>query len=366
MQDRRMPQQSVPRPESLVQRTVEVLREQLERGHFGETLPGEPRLASELMVSRGTLRKALEWLEAEGRISSGHPGARRRVMARGGGSVTKSVRTVGVLIPQPFDTLSSPTQNFLHDLSVLVAADGIRLSYHDTVAAQRAKPGRLLKAILADHPADLWLIYEATKPMVAFFKAADIPVIACGGPGADESVSHCAFDGVAAQRHAIGVFARAGHTRIVTATRYPRPLREEVTREEFTKRGLAFDPAVHMPLWNNDRDQLRRLLRRRLSAADRPTAWLINGLEGLLVFFSTLMELGLRIPDDVSLLTIGTEPILDCFRPAIGHYATRHGTLVRKLAGMIRTHLESPPSKPLIQLLQTEYVRGGSVGPAPR
>lgn len=361
-----MPQQSVPRPESLVQRTAAVLREQLGSGIFGETLPGEPRLAADLMVSRGTLRRALELLTGEGRISAGHPGARRQVLNSKAGSVRQSARTVGVLIPQPLDGMSAPTQNFLRDLSALVAAEGIKLNYHATVAAHRAKPGRLLKAILAEHPADLWLIYEASKPMVGFFKSAGLPVIVCGGPGADESVSHCAFDGVAAQRHAIGVFARAGHTRIVTATRYPRPLREKVVHEEFAKRGLAFDPALHMPLWNNDPEQLRKLLQRRLAAADRPTAWLINGLEGLLVFFSVLMELGLRIPDDVSVLTIGTEPVLDCFRPTISHYATPHRILARGMARMIRAHLDSPPAEPMIRLLQTEYVRGGSVGPAPR
>jgi DNA-binding LacI/PurR family transcriptional regulator len=357
--------QSVPRPESLVQRTADVLREQIRRGLYGEALPGEPRLASGLMVSRGTLRAALALLTAEGLISPGHPGARRAVLAAQTGAPGRSTRTLGVLLPQPLDSLSAPTQQFFQDLSSLVAANGVRLSYHASVASHRQKPGRLLRAVLAEHPADLWLIYEASKPMVAFFKAASIPVVVCGGPGADETVSHCAFDGVAAQRHAIGVFARAGHTRIVTATRFARPLREEVTREEFERRGWAFDPAIHMPVWNNEPERLRHLLRRRLSGPDRPTAWLINSTEGLLVFFSTLMELGLRIPDDVSVLTIGSEPVLECFRPAIGHYATPHRALARAMAGMIRTHLEALPSRPMVRLLQTEYVRGGSVGPAP-
>jgi DNA-binding LacI/PurR family transcriptional regulator len=356
---------SVPRPESMVDRTAEVLRQRIAEGRYGDIMPGEPRLAAELMIARGTLRKALDTLTREGWVSASATGTPRRVTLTSRDSKAKRTRSVGVLSPQHIDALSAPTQQFFRDLSSLVAADGIKLSYHASAAFHRAKPGHLLKAVLSGHPADLWLIYEASKPMVEFFNAAGIPVIACGGPGADESVSHCAFDGVAAQRHAIGVFARAGHTGIVTATRYRRPLRESVTREEFAKRGLVFDPVVHMPLWNNDPDQLRKLLHRRLSAANRPTAWMINGLEGLLVFFSTLLELRLRIPDDVSVLTIGSEPILNCFRPTISHYATPHRVLARAMARMIRNHLESPPSAPVIQLLQTEYVRGGSVGPAP-
>lgn len=84
-----------------------------------------------------------------------------------------------------------------------------------------------------------------------------------------------------------------------------------------------------------------------------------------MVFFSSLMELGLRIPADVSLLTIGSDSMLGCFRPSVSHYATPHRLLARAMSRMIRNHPESPPSKPIIQLLQTEFVRGGSVGSAP-
>ena len=71
--------ESVPRPESLVQRTIEVLRAQIGEGRFGDTLPGEPRLASQLMVSRGTLRKALDGLAGEKWISGSVSGKPRRM-----------------------------------------------------------------------------------------------------------------------------------------------------------------------------------------------------------------------------------------------------------------------------------------------
>lgn len=230
-------QRGVPRPETLVQRTSQVLRERFSHGAYGETLPGEPRMASELMVSRGTLRKALDLLAAEGRISPARPGVRRLILSGTTSSTEKSKRTVGVLLPQPLDRLSVSTHHFFRDLESLLESDGIKLSYHASLAAHRARPERLLGTILSEQSADIWLIYEATKPMVEFFKATNIPLIACGGPGADENTSHCCFDGVTAQRHAIGTLARAGHTHIVTATRYPRPFREMATREEFTKRG---------------------------------------------------------------------------------------------------------------------------------
>ena len=275
------------------------------------------------------------------------------------------MRSVGVLIPRPFEALSAATQYFLRDLASATAAEGIALAYHHSAATGRSRPGRLLKSLLAEHPAELWVLYESLNPVARFFRTSGTPAILCGGPAVDEGLSLCAFDGQAALRHAIGVFSRAGHTRIVAATRFRRPLREQVFREEFEKRGLGFDPETHMPVWGNDRERLHELLCSRLTAPDRPTAWIVNGLEGLVVVFSTLLELGLRIPDDVSLLTIGSDPMLGCFRPAIGHYSTPHRTLANAMARMIRNHLQSPPSAPVVKLLQTEYVRGGSVGRVP-
>jgi LacI family transcriptional regulator len=196
-----------------------------------------------------------------------------------------------------------------------------------------------------------------------FFRAAEIPAIICGGAGASEGLPICAYDGTAALRHAIGVFSRAGHTKIVAASRYHRPLRERVFREEFGKRGLPFDLRQHMPLWS-DPEQLHNLLCTRLREPDPPTAWIINGMEGLIVFFSTMLELGLRIPDDVSLLTFGSDPMLGCFRPAVSHYATPHRTLAVAVARMIRSQFESQSSAPVSKLIQTVYVPGGSVGPA--
>ena len=358
--------ESIPRPESLVERTAGVLRERIGEGRYGDTLPGEPRLASQLAVSRGTLRKALDALADGGCISAGIVGKNRRVLVTSRDFKAPETRSVGVLIPRPLDALFVATQHFLRDLAAVTAPDGITFVYHYSAATGHSRPGRLLKALLAEHPADLWLIYEASKPVARFFRNAGTPAIICGGPAVDEGLSFCGFDGMPALRHAIGTFCRAGHTRIVAATRYPRLLRERVFREEFAQRGLAFDLQTNMPCWNSDPDQLHDLLCARLNAADRPTAWIINGLEGLVVLFSTLLELGLRVPGDISILTIGSDPMLRCFRPAISHYSTPHRTLALAMARMIRAHLQSPPPTPVLKLLQTEFVPGGSVGPVPR
>ena len=357
---------TVPRPETLVEYTVKAVREQIADGRFGDVLPGEPRLASHLHVSRGTLRKALSVLANQGVISESRPGSPRRVRGRFSAAAgQRRTYRVGVLAPRTVDALSIATQHFLRELAAETEADGIEYSYHHSVATQRKRPARRLRTLFAENPSDLWLLYEAPIPVARFFKSSGTPAIICGGPSLDEGVSYCGFDGAAVLRHAIGVFVRAGHTRIILPSRYRRRIREQAFREEFEKRGIPFQPSVHMPLWNSDVDQLRRLLCRRLDSPDRPTACILNTLEALIVLYSCLMERRLTVPNDLSVLTFGSDPMLRCFCPAICYYQTPYRALALAMADMIRSHLQSPNRAPTVKLLLSEYVHGGSVGPVP-
>jgi len=54
-----------------------VLRQQLEEGRFADGLPGEHALVESFGVARVTVRRALEQLAAEGRITR-HPGRATR------------------------------------------------------------------------------------------------------------------------------------------------------------------------------------------------------------------------------------------------------------------------------------------------
>ena len=84
-----------------------------------------------------------------------------------------------------------------------------------------------------------------------------------------------------------------------------------------------------------------------------------------MILFSTLLALGLRMPRDVSLLTFGSDQVLTSFRPVISHYMTSERSMTPALARMIRSLRQLPPPTPVLKLLQTEYVAGESVGPAP-
>jgi DNA-binding LacI/PurR family transcriptional regulator len=262
--------------------------------------------------------------------------------------------------------MSASSHHFFQELESLISLDGGSVMTHHSAATRQTHPERLLRALLAANPADLWVLYEASIPVARFFHAEGTPAIVCGGPATDEGLSMCGFDGQAALRHAIGVFSRAGHHHIIAPSRYHRPLREQVLREECARRGWDFDPALHTPCWNNNLDCLHQLLLTRLQSPDPPTAWVLSGLEPLIVFYSTLQQLGLSVPRDLSLICIGSDPMLDCFRPSITHYTTPPRNLAMEVARMIRNLLSMTSPQCIQKLVQTEFVQGGTVGAPPK
>ncbi len=84
-----------------------VLRQQLEAGCFGDGLPGEHALVEEFGVARVTVRRALEQLAAEGRITR-HPGrATRPVTVPGADAATEPHASARTSLGGLFENLVS-------------------------------------------------------------------------------------------------------------------------------------------------------------------------------------------------------------------------------------------------------------------
>lgn len=355
----------VPRPDTLVSRTVETLRQSIQQGDIGPQLPGEPRLAKALGVARRTLRSALAILTREGWITESSRGCPRKVIPQAPAQPQTSAQTVAVLLPTPLDALSSGTQDFLRDLATRLSPDQVTLAPHYHNVYQLKKPQSRLQKIVEEHKADLWLLYEASIPIARFFKKNNIPTILCGGPVSDPELPYMAFNGIATLRHAIGVLSRAGHTRISAPIHYNRPGQIEAFQQEMESRSLPFSIEYNTPVWEHSSDQLFELLLPLLSSPDRPTAIIINGMDAVITLYSVLLKLGLSVPQDISLIISGSDPLFTHFKPQLSYYSTSHQQLANALAHMIRKHLRNPGTPPAKELLLMDYIPGKSVASPP-
>jgi LacI family transcriptional regulator len=101
-----------------------------------------------------------------------------------------------------------------------------------------------------------------------------------------------------------------------------------------------------------------------LGLPDPPTALIVSGTEVVVGSLETVRQLGLRIPDDLSLISYDDSPATRLYNPPISSLVrdpTRMGSIA---AAMIIERLNGYAGVPRTVMLPTRFVRRGSVGTA--
>lgn len=106
----------IPQRVSLIDQAAIALRTRIERGDFGDVLPGEHALCSELQIGRRTLRMAIGILEKSGYLIAGGQGRKRRIAPDYVELATKR-RRISIVLHHPFEDLPSRDQNLFRKLT---------------------------------------------------------------------------------------------------------------------------------------------------------------------------------------------------------------------------------------------------------
>ena len=189
---------------SILDQTAEHLREGIRTGRWRGELPGVLRLAAECDVSKGAMRGALRLLEKEGLLSAGRAGGRRTVLAGREGAPATGTRAkartlrIAILLNDPLEKESSPMHHILRDIQRGLEAAGHAVAFAPKPqVALRFDPARIARMVAAT-PADVWIVVGAPLPVIEFFAAQPLPVIAIGGRGLNAGVAFAGTDGIPA------------------------------------------------------------------------------------------------------------------------------------------------------------------------
>jgi DNA-binding LacI/PurR family transcriptional regulator len=200
-------------PESVYARVHEQLESRIRQGEYGPDgrLPSEVRLAAELGVSRGTLRRALAALRQRGLIE-GSPG--RGTFARSSRGVPRpGSRAIGVVVPlvaQPHVTeLIRGIEGELHRRGyTMLMGDGGSTARH-----QADRVGRLLDqgaAALVAYPID----YEPDPGLFERLSASGVPLVLVDRYLPGLAVDAVVPDNLGGAYDAVSHLVAAGHRRI--------------------------------------------------------------------------------------------------------------------------------------------------------
>ncbi len=352
---------------SLVTEVEAALLREIELGTWREWLPGERPLCESLQVGRTTLRKAVTRLKRRGLVEVVH-GSGTRVLTR------KRVRRakrheyhVALLAREPLQTLRPMQALWIDGFRAMLAERGGRLHVFSGTQYFRAGASAKLKKLVEQNPHGCWVLAMSNEAMQRWFHRNQPRCIVAGSvyPGVDLPFRD--LDHSAVCRHAAGVLLAAGHRKVAFLVRKSR-LAGDVESEQGFRLGMKLArSSVDATISYHDESvrDICRTLDRLMTAPSRPTALFVANAYCYLVVVSRLAQLGLRIPDDVSVISRDDSPFMSYLLPTPARYVVSTQRMAKSLLKLVLDMYENEGTTQGAVRLMPEFTRGGTLAAPP-
>ncbi len=338
------------------------LREGIREGRWSECLPGVARLAVELDVSRHTVRRALQSLEAEGLLDGRGLGRSRGVIAQ---AVSIHPLRVGILTSMLLTECQFKTAHVLSQIQQQLTMAG-----HEVFIAKKSQVElkhdvhRIVSHLLAQ-PADAWIVSSGSSQLLEWCAGQTLPCLALFGRTDGLTLARSGPDKVPAYLAATRQLIKLGHRRIVLIARHTRrhPTPGSVERAfqaEMAAHGIRTS-LYHLPDWEETPAGLANLLK-SLFHHTPPTALIIDGTAIYIAAAEFLARRGIQVPRQVSLISTDDELGQVWCHQGIAHIRWDCRPVVRRVLRWVAAVRMGKPDRKIINV-PAEFVTGGSIGP---
>ncbi|QQL44908.1 substrate-binding domain-containing protein [Sulfuriroseicoccus oceanibius] len=326
---------------TLAERVAGKLRQEIGERRWGRELPGIRTLADEMGVSKATMTKALQVLEAWGVVEPVVKGKARRVVesevlgqVTGVGATPVACPRVVMLTRISYDRLGRVDREFYGHLLRLFEEQGRRVSVVTAATGDMSEDE--LRCMVADHPADIYVIWNSGEHVARWFRQHRIRAVFVGGQFRPGSACLVSFSGQVVVEQALGHLIGLGHRRIVL----PRIGKPDdsggitlAVQRLFKEAGIQFGP-YNMPFWDGDPDGFIDLLRRSFQLTP-PTALVVWSAPLVPALWSFMIEQGIRCPEDLSVVLLDDNPLLDTMRPQLDVVEKSPKVLASRMAAKV-------------------------------
>lgn len=353
----------LPQRQTLATQTAAFLREQIARNAWNGALPGERQLGELLQVSRNTVRSALAELRRAGLIQA-RVGIGYRITATSRPQAAAAPsRDVAYLSPMPVEELQPRQALVVNELRALLGDRGYRLRFFHGAQYFSPRPDAALRRLVETHPHGCWILSLGPEALQAWFQRHRIPSVVFGSTHEGIELPFSDLDHRAICRHAVGVLARLGHRRIAFFA-----FRSSRAGEFASVRG--FEEGVRLTLrqdpWVVYHDESLASIEHRLHALFAvkapPTALLVANAYYFVAVASRLMQIGRKIPGDVSLISRDDGAFLNLFRPIPARYIASPKIMANNLWRPVFEVLEGGFGAGRGRFIMPEFRRGESIG----
>ncbi len=310
------------RRQSLIEQTAEHLRLFLREEAMQEKFPGVLKLATTLRVSADTVRAALKLLEADGTLLKSGPGRPRRIQTAPQAATTPQELKIGFLLNEALATDNAHSQSLILGIQHQLTSAGHQVSILPQSLQEMKYNLKRIQARVAAEQADAWLVYGGSRTVLEWFAKQKWPTYALGGQFTGLPIGGSRAMVETGLREAVGHLAEHGHRRIVLICpqNWRQPSYGASARgflESLAHCGLEAT-GYNIPDWEETPQGLRQLLE-QLFFATPPTALILVEPVYTTGVISFLADRHLRVPADVSLLSLLPDPVLAWHQPKLAH-----------------------------------------------
>lgn len=337
---------------------VVFLKKELEARRWLKTMPGVQVLASQLGVSRKTVETALRVLEEEGWLINQGPGKKRLISKKVG--THKSLR-IAIQTFEEFDNFLTPFQEALENQGHRSLKTSQTLQDLDFDVKKFAKT-------VNRYQADGWIVMAGSVGILNYLAEEKIPVFAIAGRFGDiPTICGSKPEIREALADATERLINLGHQRIVFLVRHihrlPYPGRTVQGFIDKCQEHGIFVSDYHLPHWEENAKGFNSVLK-SLFQFTPPTA-IICGEANLYIAAQQFVgNMGLRVPEDISLICADSEPLFDFCVPSPAHVAYNSLKIVSHMTEWANA-LSLGKEHHKHHYCGAKYIEGGTVGPVP-
>lgn len=344
---------------TITEQVADYLRGEIFRGRWIGIMPGMNSLAPELEVNAKTVEVALRLLEKEGLLVSQGRGRRRKIVLPE--KRASPLLRVAILLYEKSDQSLDYFIDFKNKLEVA----GHTVFYAPSNLTEIKMDVRRLARMVGKTEADAWVLCAGTQETLQWFIEQKIPAFALFGRRRKLKIAGAGPDNIPAIVEATRRLIELGHQRIVF-------LDSLYSVSEPGNIGTAFLDALtaggitvgsyNLPGWEGGLEGLYRLLDSSFQLTP-PTAIIVDSSPTYLATLHFLLNRGLRVPQDLSLVCVDDNPYFNECRPSASHIRWKSSRpLVNRIVRWVNNISEGKDDTRQT-VIKAEFFEGGTIGP---
>ena len=322
-------------------------------------MAGQKQLAKLLGVSGKTVELALVLLEEDGILVGRGTGRRRKIVLPEELAKPPTLR-VAILCHEQSDQ----SLDYQIECKNKLEAAGHTVFYAPSHLTELKMNVRRLARMVKKTEADAWVVLGGTREVLQWFMQQKTPVFADSGRRRRLKIAGIGPDHVPALTEATQRLIDLGHQRIVLLDSLYKVSEPGTIGAAFldalSAGGITTGP-YNMPGWEGGLEGLYAYLDSSFQRTP-PTAIIAGSGANYFATQSFLVNRGIRVPQDLSLICVDNDPYFNQCQPPVSHIRWNSQPIVNRIVSWVR-NISQGKEDARQTMIKAEFVEGGTIGP---